>query len=88
MQEDIKKINERLDNIESLLNSFKSANEIPLNIDNAFRSRLGLNTGGVSSASTQSIGLTGDPQTITVPAQPSGSIPIMKDGIVYYLLYK
>lgn len=41
-----------------------------------------------STAPTQNISLTGNAQTITVPAQPTGSYGIKINGTIYYFLYK
>lgn len=43
---------------------------------------------GTGTATTQSILLTGNPQTITPPAQPTGTLKVLVDGTLYELLYK
>lgn len=43
---------------------------------------------GTGTATTQSILLTGNPQTITPPAQPTGTVKVLIDGVSYELLYK
>lgn len=40
------------------------------------------------TASTQNISITSTPTSITVPAQPTGTIKVTIDGTVYELLYK
>lgn len=43
---------------------------------------------GTSTAATQNINLTGNVQTITVPAQPTGTVTVkFDDGTSYNLLY-
>lgn len=43
---------------------------------------------GTGSATTQSINLTGNAQTITVPAQPTGTVKVVINSVTYELLYK
>ncbi len=43
---------------------------------------------GTGTATTQSLNLTGNAETITPPAQPSGTLKVMANGIIYELLYK
>lgn len=73
------------------IENLKRSSTIPRDIETALRERLGIGVSifGVStgSASTQAIGLTGNPQTITVPAQPSGVITVTFNGNTYNLLY-
>lgn len=42
----------------------------------------------IGSYTTQSIYLSGGEQSISVPAQPSGTIPIEYKGTIYKLLYE
>lgn len=74
------------------LNKLQSSSEIPLPFDQAFRERFKINARlrgtGTGSASTQSINLSGNAETIVVPAQPSGTVKADFNGTTYELLYK
>lgn len=76
--------------LEKVLDVLSRADSIPRDIENALRERLQIisSSGTAGSATTQNIGLTGNPQTITVPAQPSGTIAITVGGVTYNVLYK
>lgn len=87
--EQIKKMQDDIATLMAFKESLERSNTIPLDIDQAFRGRLmALQATGTGTASTQSIVLTGNPQTITVPAQPSGVVTVTVSGITYQLLYK
>jgi len=73
------------------LDALKSAISLSPDIETAFRERLLTKTvevSGTTTASTQGILLSGDPQSITVPAQPSGALTVTYNGTTYNLLYK
>ncbi len=82
---------QRLQLIEAFIASLKSSNSIPIDIDQSFTDRFlrgSLKTTGIGSATTQNINLTGNAQTIVVPAQPTGTVKVTINGTVYELLYK
>ena len=77
------------------LDALKSAISLNPDIETCFRERLGIidfttvvKGTGTTTASTQGILLSGDPQSITVPAQPSGALTVTYLGTTYNLLYK
>lgn len=72
--------------------SLENTSKIPYSFDTAFRDRFhidfkleGVTTG---TASTTDIDLTGNAETITVPAQPSGTLSVSFKGTTYELLVK
>lgn len=82
----LNQVSELRDKIDSLENS----QTISHSVETAFAERLGPITSFSSPGTypTQSIVLTGNVQTITVPQQPSGTIDIEVKGITYNVLYK
>lgn len=79
----------------SLLEAFvinKKEQQISLPIDLASKQLLfdvaQIKAIGTGTATTQSIFLTGNPQTITPPAQPTGTVKVLIEGVLYELLYK
>ena len=69
----------------------KSANHIPLEIEESFKGRFRFTTGnGLGSAGAQqTLSLSGNPQSIQVPANPSGTF-LLRDsfGNIHELLVK
>lgn len=96
MNEDyIKELEKRVDKLEEYVKKH-TANQITYPLDEVSKSVLvqskiattTLTSSGSGSAGTQDISLTGLPQTITVPAQPSGTVKVVIDGTVVDLLKK
>jgi len=86
----VDELTQKVDELMSVVNSLKSSATIPLQIDQAFRARLvPLSYIGTGSAGTQGISLSGAPETITVPEQPSGTIAVTTlSGQTYNLYFK
>jgi hypothetical protein len=77
------------------LDSLKSAILISPDVETAFVERLkvgnianAVDGTGTTTASTQNKNLSGDPETISIPAQPSGALVVTYKGTIYNLLYK
>jgi succinylglutamate desuccinylase len=93
-----KEITELLSKVESMkqeIDSLKSNTSISPDVETAFVERLKIidftplvKGTGTTTASTQNKSLSGDPETITVPAQPSGALVVTYNGTTYNLLYK
>jgi len=85
----------RITNLQQEVNALKSATSISPDIEKAFVERLkvenitnAVDGIGTTTATTQNKVLSGDPETITVPAQPSGALVVTYKGVTYNLLYK
>ena len=91
MNPDLKQLNDRIEKLEKLVGNLSHSSSIDRNVETAFTERLG-NTfpkaTGLGSASTQSITINTTPKTITVPAQPSGTVKVLINGVVVELLKK
>ncbi len=73
--------------IESLRASFS----FPFNVQSAIVERINpiIGTGGgLGTANTQGISVPSTPVTITVPATPSGTIPLIYQGAIYNVLFQ
>lgn len=80
---------QRLERLEQEIQAIKRSATIPRDIQTALEERLNfLNHIGTGSATTQTIQLTGNPQDISVPAQPSGTLKVIHNGVIRELLYK
>ena len=95
MNEQIKQLEQRIQNLERENELLKRSSTIPLGIDQALRDRFSLDTitsavtgTGTGSASTQSVAVASTPTLITVPAQPTGTLKVKYNGVTYELLYK
>lgn len=89
MNQDIQFIQKQIDGLQRQLDSLKSSSTIDRNVETAFIERLGtISVSGTSTATTQNILIPATPATITVPAQPSGTLTVTYKGSTYNLLYK
>lgn len=74
------------------VDSLYASNSFPRDVETAIRERINFDVAlfktGTTTAGTQNINLTGNVQTITVPAQPSGAVTVDINGTSYSLLYK
>lgn len=73
--------------VQALLNS----GTFPIEVINAISARINFIQGtgsAAGSALTQNVVVSSTPTTIVVPAQPSGTIPVIYKGTTYNLLYK
>lgn len=91
----IQQLQKQIDDLRQQMNNLYRSSSIDRNVETALIERLGLSNiasvvigTGTEVSTTQNIGLTGNPQTITVPAQPSGALDVTYNGITYALLYK
>ena len=69
----------------------KKRQQISFPLDEASRGALGGNvfpTGSTGAYPTQDIVLSGNAETITPPAQPSGTVTVTIDGTDYNLVHK
>ena len=86
-----KQLEERIKKLEEAVLR-RQNNQIQLPLDEMSKSVLSTSVGLVSSGSgsfgTQNIVVSSTPQTITVPAQPSGTIKVIVNGIAVELLKK
>jgi len=83
------KLQEQINNLQAQLDLLKSSNTIPRDIETAFTERLPvLKATGLDTATTQNIAISATPITIVVPAQPSGTLTVKFNGVIYNLLYK
>lgn len=94
MNPDIQQLYTELATLKQKIDQFYRYSAIDRNVETALIERLGLgnivsavNGTGTTTAATQNIVLTGNPQTITVPAQPTGALTITYKGTTYNLLY-
>lgn len=92
MQEQINNLQNRIKELENILNN-KKIQQISFPLDDIskiiIQDKLNtVSTNGTGSATTQNINLTGNAQTITVPAQPTGTLKLVVNGITYEILYK
>lgn len=92
MQEQINNLQNRIKELENILNN-KKIQQISFPLDDIskiiIQDKLStVSTNGTGSATTQNINLTGNAQTITVPAQPTGTLKLVVNGTTYELLYK
>jgi hypothetical protein len=85
----------QIDELKAQIELLKRSSSIPRDVENAFVERLGTRNissavigSGTTNAQTQNITITSTPQTITVPAQPSGALSVTFNGVTYNLLYK
>jgi hypothetical protein len=82
-----------IEDVQNKIQSLENSSTIGRDIETALRERLQISqyptsTGITGSATTQSISIASTPTNITVPSQPSGTIPIVVNGTTYNLLYK
>lgn len=92
LQRQIQELKKQLNDLSTKYDNLCDDSTIPLNIDQAFRSRLGggssglyvIGTGGSSAGSTTIY----NAFPVTVPANPSGCITVTWNGQTYNLLYK
>lgn len=92
MQEQLNRLENRIKELENILNN-KRIQQISFPLDDTskiiIQDRLNtVSTNGTGSATTQNINLTGNAQTITVPAQPTGTLKLVVNGTTYEILYK
>lgn len=92
MQEQLNRLENRIKELENILNN-KKIQQISFPLDDTskiiIQDRLNtVSTNGTGSATTQDISLTGNAQTITVPAQPTGTLKLVVNGTTYEILYK
>jgi len=88
---EIELLKTRVAELENFVSLLKNSSTIPLEIDQSFKDRFAtglLKFTGTGVATTQNINLSGDPQLITVPAQPTGTVGILVGGAAYNILYK
>lgn len=86
---EIENLKRSIEELSQKFDSLTNYNTIPFDVQEAFTLRLPVpNVTGTSTADTQTIALTGNPQNITVPAQPSGTLTVISNGVTYQLLYK
>ena len=91
MNPDLKQLNDRIEKLEKLVGNLSRSSSIDRNVETAFTERLSNafpNITGTGSASTQNVSVPSTPTSITVPAQPSGTLAIKYKGSTYNLLYK
>lgn len=83
-------IENRINDLQSILDSFRSSNSIPRDIETSLRERLAVMSavGTTGSASTQSVSVPSTPTNITVPAQPAGTVAVSIGNTTYNLLYQ
>lgn len=87
MNPDISQLNKRITDLETKLANFYRSASIERNVETALSERLAIpSVIGTDVANTQNINLTGAPETITVPAQPSGTLTVIFRGTKYNLL--
>lgn len=78
-----------INELTQMVNSLKMSSTITKEVDSAFRDRFKIIEGGSEGTfGTQSINLSGDPETINVPAQPSGTLKVTFENKQYELLVK
>lgn len=91
MKPDIQFLQKQINDLQTILDGLSNSSTINRNIETAFTERLNgtfIAPTGTSTAPTQSISVPSVPTTITVPAQPSGTLTVVYKGITYNLLYK
>lgn len=91
MHPEIQFLQKQIDDLQKKINQFSNSSTIERNVETAFTERLGatfLATTGTGTAPTQSVAVNTVPTTITVPAQPSGTLTVTFKGKTYNLLYK
>lgn len=92
LQRQIQELKRQLDDLSTKYDNLTDDSSIPLNIDQAFRSRLGVGaagltlvgTGGSSAGNTTTI----NAFPFQLPANPSGCITVTWNNQTYNLLYK
>jgi hypothetical protein len=87
--DEITELKKEIQELKAWKRSLESSHSIPVEIDQAFRDRLGGSselevTGTGSPASTSSY----SSFNVVVPANPSGTLKVLVDGTLYELLYK
>lgn len=90
MEADIIYIQKQLNDLQKRLDSLASSTTIDRNVETAFVERLGntfIAPTGTGTAATQNKAINTTPTTITVPAQPSGTLVVKYKGTTYNLLY-
>lgn len=86
---EIEDLRRSIEELSKKFDSLTNYNTIPFDVQEAFAARLPVpSITGTGTADTQTIALSGNPQNITVPAQPSGALTVIFNGITYELLYK
>ena len=91
MNNDISTLQARVEKLEALINTLVQTTNIPRDYETALTERLSnsfLNATALGTAATQNILINSTPTTITVPAQPTGTLSVIYKGVVYPLLYK
>lgn len=91
MNPQIQFLQKQIDVLQKKLDTLANSSTIDRNVETAFTERLGstfLTTTGTGTATTQSVAVNTVPTTITVPAQPSGTLTVTFKGTTYNLLYK
>ena len=87
----IKRLIDRIEKLEQEV-SRRSQNQIQIPLDEMSKNVLGQNmvilSTGTGTFGTQSITVSSTPQTFTVPAQPSGTVKVLINGVVVELLKK
>lgn len=86
---EIENLKRSIEELSQKFDSLTNYNTIPFDVQEAFTLRLPvISATGTSTATTQTISLSGDAQDIVVPAQPSGTLTVISNGVTYQLLYK
>lgn len=91
MNQDIEELYKRVAELQQIMKNMFGSSTIPRNIETALAERLSNSFPviiGTSTASTQSVSVASTPTSITVPAQPTGTLTVTYKGITYNLLYK
>ncbi len=81
----------QFNNMKIFIEDLKKSYSFPFSVQTAIVERINpiLGTGqAIGSATTQSVAVASTPTNITVPAQPSGTIPLIYQGVVYNVLFK
>lgn len=86
---EIENLKRSIEELSQKFNSLTNYNTIPFDVQEAFAARLPVpSVTGTGTADTQTIALSGDAENIDVPAQPSGTLTVISNGVTYQLLYK
>lgn len=91
MTPDIQFLQKQILDLQKKLDNLGNSSALDRNVETAFAERLGntfIAPTGTSTAATQNISVNTTPTTITVPAQPSGTLTVTYKGTTYNLLYK
>lgn len=95
LENKVNQLESQLDAMRDVFNMLSQSSSFPRDVETAIRQRLFpsgatpvSSTGVPGAATTQNISINSTPATITVPAQPTGTVPLIVGGLTYNILYK